>query len=482
MEKQNLVAEAEIELSTYDTEIIQLKATLDKLLHKRRELQQCVQETRALLVPVRRLPPEILSQVISLSLPKKWHIEKSGAIVLPHSQVCTYWREVVLSMKKLWSPIRLNLPPRKHSLAILQAYLWRSGNSPLTLALCESQVGAPKQMLGTSCTMVDLIATESSRWKNVDLTLSPALFSRLSSVRGQLQQLESLKLGVPYQVFTRDLFHSNFDMFAEAPKLSKLCITNPLVPSLLQIPWRQITHYSASSVTEHLPDMLQILPQLPDLVSLRIEPVYGTQSLERIPRGSVLLSNLKELIVVGQPDAVTAGRLISALSIPAVDTISLQYLPMRALTFVRWLSESTSNITSLDLCYLADLTPSTLIQCLEATPSLLNFTYKERVGEPIIWTTDVSQRLTIQNTVSHTTQPHLSPHLKHMTLSFIRSELDMDDLLRMIESRWRVRSKDRVQARLHSFQLEVRFPHTPSTSAVLSQLKEFEKEGLYSPS
>ena len=476
---RTLLTEAEIELSNYDTEITQLQAALDELVNKRVKLQQSIWETQALLAPVRRIPSEILSQIIALSLPKKRHTEKSGAIALTHSQVCTYWRGVALSMKGLWSTIRLNLPPRKHSLAILQAYLTRSGNSPLTLILCESQAVMLKQT-STANFIIDLIAAESSRWKSVDFTLSPTLFNRLSPIRGKLKQLESLTLGVPYQVWTRDLLQSDFDMFTLAPKLCKVHIVNPLEPTIIRIPWKQITHYATSSAVQNITSLFRILPQLPNLVSLRIEPVYGTQSLERFPRSSVVLSSLKELTVVGQPDSVSVGRLFSALSAPSVNSISLQYLPMKAPSFFRWLSESTSNITTLDLCYLAELTEFTLIQCLEATPSLLNFTYKERVGEAIIWTNGVSQRLTIQTMMSSTMQSLLLPELKHMTLSFIRPELDVDDLLRMIESRWRARSfSDGVQAGLHSMRLEFRFPHTPSTSAAFTRLKGFEKEGLW---
>jgi hypothetical protein len=367
-------------------------------------------------------------------------------------------------------------------LAILQAYLCRSENSPLTLILCESLEVMQKQTSRASF-MVDIVAAESSRWKNVDFTLSPTLFNRLSPIKDRLKQLESLKLGVPYQVWTSDLLHSDFDMFALAPKLCRLHIVNPLVPSIIRIPWKQVTHYSTSSTVDHIPNLFQILPQLPDLVSLRIEPVYGTRSLQRFPRSSVVLSGLKQLTVVGHPDSVSVGRLFSALSVPSITSVSLQYLPMKAPSFVHWLTESTSNVTTLDLCYLADLTQFTLIQCLEATPSLLSFTYKERVGEAIIWTNIVSQRLTIQNMVSPAIQSHLLPQLKHMTLSFIRPELDADELLQMIESRWRARSfSDCVQSQLHSMRLEFRFPHTPSTSAALTRLKDFEKEGLWCPS
>jgi hypothetical protein len=468
---RNLVKEAEIELSTYDTEITCLQVALDELQRKRRQLQQCMQETQALLAPVRRMPPEVLSEIILLSLPNKWNAEKSGAIALVHSQVCTYWRGVVLSMKELWSTIRLNLPPRKHSLAILQTYLWRSGHSPLTLTLCESQPAAPKQATIASF-IVDIIAAESFRWKHIDFTLSPMLLQRLASIRGKLKQLESLQLGVPYQVWTSDLLHSDFDMFAQAPKLRRLHIVHPLVPSVFRLPWEQVTHYSTSSTAEHIPSLFQILPQLPDLISLRIDPVFGTQSLQRFLRGSVILNSVKELTVVGQPDSVSAGRLFSALSVPSVNSVSLRYLPLRA-SFVRWISESAFNITQLDLSYLADLTQHTLIQCLEATPSLHCFIYKERVGEPIIWTADVSRRLTVQSTAS------LLPRLKHATLSFIRPELETDDLLRMIESRWRTSSlTESVQARLLTIRLEFRFHPTTSTSAALARLKEFEEEGL----
>jgi hypothetical protein len=347
--------------------------------------------------------------------------------------------------------------------------------------LCESQAERIPERTSEASFIIDLVAAESSRWKSISFVLSPTLFSRLAPIRGRLDQLESLKLGVPYQVRTRDLLQSDFDMFVSAPKLSRVHIANPLEPSIVRIPWNQVTHYATSSTAEHIPTLFQILPQLPNLVSLHIEPIYGAHSLQRFEQNSVVLNTLKELTVIGQPDSTTVGRLFSALSAPAINSISLQYLPTKAPSFIRWFSDSAYNVTALDLCYLADLTQSTLIQCLEATPSLLSFTYKERVGEPITWTNVVSRRLTIQTMAPSTTQPLLLPQLKHMILSFIRPELDQNELFQMIESRWRARSfSDGIlEAGLYSIRLDLRFPSTPTTSAARARIKEFEKEGLW---
>jgi F-box-like len=109
---QNLINEVEPQLISLDAEIEAMKA-------RRTVLASFVDEHRALLSPIRQMPPDILRSIFSYCLPydapEKVMVISEAPILL--TQVCSHWRNLALKTPTLWSTIFLKvpMPPRSPS-------------------------------------------------------------------------------------------------------------------------------------------------------------------------------------------------------------------------------------------------------------------------------------------------------------------------------------------------------------------------------
>lgn len=102
--------------------ILQRHLALSALQHEKERLEDEVQETRAALAPVRRLPDDLLREVVwwIFEGEGKGDKEKGGdpACGWMLSAVCRRWRRVVLGMPRLWSKVRTAIAPIVLSISI----------------------------------------------------------------------------------------------------------------------------------------------------------------------------------------------------------------------------------------------------------------------------------------------------------------------------------------------------------------------------
>ncbi|KAL1745370.1 hypothetical protein HDZ31DRAFT_63209 [Schizophyllum fasciatum] len=183
-------------------EIDRLESTLFSLRRHTAALREDEKNIKALLAPVRVLPPEIVAEIAAYTLPDNWFEDVIGVHIWSFSQVCHTWREIAISMRWPWT--RLCLPCRTSMaeytwqptfLWILSLYLSRSGDYPLSVRTIWNQ-GAYGGYWTTS---------EQPMWK------------RIWSHADRLHGLE--------------VFCSEFDNFpfpSTLPALAKLTINNHL--------------------------------------------------------------------------------------------------------------------------------------------------------------------------------------------------------------------------------------------------------------
>ena len=107
---REIVLEVEDDLARLEDQIAQLQ-------QKRDALMKYAKDHRALLTPIRRVPPEILSDIFLACLPPVRLIQqpqpessvfdvKSPPWVFGH--VCGQWRAVALSSPRLWSSVSVD--------------------------------------------------------------------------------------------------------------------------------------------------------------------------------------------------------------------------------------------------------------------------------------------------------------------------------------------------------------------------------------
>ncbi|KAJ7319303.1 hypothetical protein DFH08DRAFT_713752, partial [Mycena albidolilacea] len=128
--------------TSYIGELESQIALLDKapasLQIRRADLVQSVKTHKAILSPIRRLPPEILGEVFSLILETTFHFD----LISEHApwlftRICQRWSAVALATPALWSKIFLDLDrvEGQDMVQLINTYLQRSAKLPLTIKI-----------------------------------------------------------------------------------------------------------------------------------------------------------------------------------------------------------------------------------------------------------------------------------------------------------------------------------------------------------
>ncbi|KAJ7460315.1 hypothetical protein FB451DRAFT_1563383 [Mycena latifolia] len=255
-------------LDALDAQIDTLHATLTQLVRQREEMAEDLRRHRAVLSPIRRVPPELICAIFSMTLPftrraptgtkhanggsvqqAPWHL----------GHICRFWRAVALSYPLLWSSIHVVDPPHPSQFAniyprsMMESQLLRSGSQPLDVVLeCNGDLG-----------LQDSVALTSDRWRALVVKASGlnSVLSLFSVTQGRLSGLEMLELIDPRGYWSS----APSDFFSTAPNLRKVILTDSRLrqPSpTLVLPWYQITHYRGTYRAERQLEILQAAPGL----------------------------------------------------------------------------------------------------------------------------------------------------------------------------------------------------------------------------
>lgn len=108
--------------------------SLDEEIEKMQEILVRLKTTRNDLLPVARIPPELLSEIFlcfrdSSTRPSREYVQKMSWISITH--VCARWRNVALADPRLWNTINLRFPD------LADYFLNYSGMLPLRVVLSQ---------------------------------------------------------------------------------------------------------------------------------------------------------------------------------------------------------------------------------------------------------------------------------------------------------------------------------------------------------
>ncbi|KAJ7784619.1 hypothetical protein B0H16DRAFT_1271755, partial [Mycena metata] len=97
---RNFVSNEQNRVATLDAQIENLQSTLAQLTHQRDEAVERVRQHRAVISPVRQIPPELLCEVFisTLSDPSANKIKPPWYL----GHVCQSWRHAAVSHPALW--------------------------------------------------------------------------------------------------------------------------------------------------------------------------------------------------------------------------------------------------------------------------------------------------------------------------------------------------------------------------------------------
>ncbi|KAL1666615.1 hypothetical protein GGF50DRAFT_113031 [Schizophyllum commune] len=125
--------------------------------------------SRALIAPIRLLPPELLSEIFAclLAYPDTWHLKWMDTHCPSFVCVCAHWRRVALATPSLWTTIHIE--PRwrvPHVPERLEALLERSAGMPLDIELGVDWEGCAE-------TFKFAARVSGDRWRSLSLQDSP---------------------------------------------------------------------------------------------------------------------------------------------------------------------------------------------------------------------------------------------------------------------------------------------------------------------
>jgi hypothetical protein len=133
-----LVTDGQNRVDSLTASIDILQSMLAPLLSQRDELVESVRRHKAVLSPVRRMPPELICAICEMAPPHKRYIDGDVVDQPPWrlGQICRAWRGSALSYPSLWTSIHILVPPLTAQLpdiSMIETILARSANRPLNV-------------------------------------------------------------------------------------------------------------------------------------------------------------------------------------------------------------------------------------------------------------------------------------------------------------------------------------------------------------
>ncbi|KAK0243154.1 hypothetical protein EDD85DRAFT_1019308 [Armillaria nabsnona] len=307
-------------------EILRTSDFLKALQDKRRHLQLIEEEYKAVLSPVRRVPPEVLAEIFyacigneKLELGYDVFDVFDGPWVL--SRVCRLWRQVLFSLcPHNWTTflvsVRFRVP--KDPVSLLKAALSRCGNLQLEFTFYgpswDSQ-DADMEVRGTSKSLFQNLLSLSHRWKSVNLGISHELFQLLPSIRGKVSCLETCSIS------TGPITES-FNALEFAPSLK--CVTfeglrDCLLP--VRVSTSHLVRFSDDRATDsfgHLHEMyLDIIRGSPFLDEVEVQHQGQAEGDLPVATPRIIHPTLRTL-------AFREGSFIRSLELPKLKTVEIQ--------------------------------------------------------------------------------------------------------------------------------------------------------------
>ncbi|KAJ7058920.1 hypothetical protein C8F01DRAFT_1371068 [Mycena amicta] len=209
----------------------------DKIL----KLARSFRKHRAILSPARRLPPEIICDILRWSLPDDYVSgarESTPPWTLGH--ICHSWRITALGYSFLWSFIVIARPTSSLAIprffAALDCQLSRTNNAALSVFVWGPPIETPA--------VLSMLISTAARWKLLRFSgITRREIHWIPQLQGRLEALERLEFLNSGGVEVHDVFSQN------VPRLRTIDLFKAGFTDYspdLSMPLGQITHYRAA--------------------------------------------------------------------------------------------------------------------------------------------------------------------------------------------------------------------------------------------
>ncbi|KAK7460517.1 hypothetical protein VKT23_009237 [Stygiomarasmius scandens] len=286
-----------------------------------------------LLSPIRRLPPEVLSEIFahyirdrkawpefrhrSTVVRKKQRFYDDLPPALFLSQVCISWRETIFAMPSLWSELSFSIHKGFPPTQAVAAWLSRSGTLPLNIIIRDFR----RRRYGSYSFLADNLIPFCSRWYTLELSIS---FSYLTP----LLRAGPLSLPLLERV---DLFpgclssHDRLPALETAPRLKYFNVTSVAHSGIqldIALPCAGITHLALEGIPQGPPEVYPFIQDLTSLQSLTLQlsdPPRDWKSTQTFEFPNLRLLDIEFIGRLGSP------QFLDALNLPALKELSMKH-------------------------------------------------------------------------------------------------------------------------------------------------------------
>ncbi|KIK10251.1 hypothetical protein K443DRAFT_670873 [Laccaria amethystina LaAM-08-1] len=434
------------------------KADHSTLLQEDRErIDASLQLRKSLLAPIRRLPPELLSEIFAHCLPNKRFVTPSPTSApLFLGQVNALWRNISMSTPKLWSSMEISheLCKPDRLLPLMETWIARAKERPLSLSIKGGILSAETPQARW---LASLFRQHTARWQHLRFELPkdvlPIFMSSLSLP--MLETFEIYSSGGLTEAWMYDL--SN--VLCSALRLHHFAWDNDVWQIFpLRLPWSQLTRLMLNTAVS-FDQCLTILGESHVLthVSFQNVSVVGVSSHDPIS-----LPGLISFVISIHEDADNDLAFF-------LDLLTLSNLREFLLNCHVWPHEAMASFLRRSQCplesfnlFFPPVTETEIMECLEIVQATL-------------------EELTIQDGIEGVITDCILDHLtaagdNHRILCPNLQVIALYDCILCTSGRYAKMIESRLNPRLHTPTMKV--VEIYENEVELEKLKELRKQGL----
>ncbi|KAJ6462381.1 hypothetical protein C8R47DRAFT_1327202 [Mycena vitilis] len=462
---QSVLFETDARLASLANEIERVSEQLEKLKQKRSSLSSYRAQNGSILSLLRRMPPEILGEIFTRTLPSPRRRNRIQIVDSPWvlTHVCQDWKKIALSVHSLWSTVIVSYLPETgtgtYSLAMVETQIARAQNANLKINFYgNGHVSGNSQ---EQIEMFKTLARHATHWGELNAQLTPALIPLVTELRGKLPSLR--KLWISWSGHTLHMPPQDFQPFKELPCLRDIEIVHYARSFPIRFfPAQYLTRYALGASWETHRRILRLAKNLVEACIINFDQVDVGEMVE--------LTHVRRLYV----DDIGKFGILRFLHVPVLEEFAtctriaigdedegIHILPHLDAFFTR-----CSSIRSLRLDSSAD--NNAIIDILHRFPSIVELAISLEDCR------DKGDTLVADLTVSDAAVPMaVAPQLRSLSLGWEAGfNIDYSALLEMVKSR--MRADDCALKQIVLLLREGTFGH----DSKFTELKMLREEGL----
>ncbi|KAL1689644.1 hypothetical protein GGG16DRAFT_114887 [Schizophyllum commune] len=315
--------------SQIDAVIDKQERLLDLLKGSRNVLKNVLDVQRSYMAPIRRLPPEILTEIMEWACGDRVDLSAPCCAPLTLAAVCKTWRDIALECPRLWSTwstpddedllgsVWPKLVKLSEIILRLEIFLTRSGNLPLVQPIkYVHQSYRPKP---PNACFLDILLHHTQRWQHLHIVSSSFSVSQpgdFHALKGKpLPLLDSLTGDVDHLKLAVDS-----GVFRDFPCLTTVVLTDKYYTHIIPgLPWKQLQALAMNNVA--IAYVLEVLRKCSNLRTIRLR--VERQRHAPVVGGVVNLPNLVSIRL--DADAANNCNSLAHITAPALQDFALRW-------------------------------------------------------------------------------------------------------------------------------------------------------------